>query len=146
MEIAFAYGARLNEKSGNLRANGLADIVTKYPSHGFVIDRKEARSIFIDVQEPPGVLLQISEALHSQMDAGIDSASPSVAYIPPAASPGADHDTAQQPDHPEGSNPPSGHPISGGGAAEHESSDVPAANDPIPEVAAIATAAGEGPV
>lgn len=145
MEIAFAYGARLNEKSSNLRATGLADIVTKYPSHGFVIDRKEARSIFIDVQEPTGVLSQISEALHSQMDAGIDSASPSVAYIPPVVPPGANHDTAQQPNHPEGSDSPSEHPIGGSGAAEHESTNLPAANEPITEVAANSVA-GEGSV
>lgn len=145
MEIAFAYGARLNERSNNLRANGLADIVTKYPSHGFVIDRKEARSIFIDVQEPPGVLSQLSEALHSQMDAGIESASPSVAYFPPAASPGAVHDTAQQSNDPEGGSPTGEPSISGGGTTEHEPPGMPAANEPIPEVAS-APASHEGSI
>jgi len=145
MEIAFAYGARLNEKSNNLRANGLADIVTKYPSHGFVIDRKEARSIFIDVQEPAGVLSQLNEALHSQMDAGIDSASPSVASFPLAPPSGAVHDTAQQPNDSEGGDSPSEPPIDGGGSTEHEPTDLPAANEPLPE-AITASASHQGPL
>lgn len=48
-EIAFAYGSRLNEKSNNLREGGMTKLVSGYPSHGFVIDRKkEAKSIFIN--------------------------------------------------------------------------------------------------
>ncbi|PKD78749.1 SppA protein, partial [Escherichia coli] len=57
-DIAFAYGQRLNEKSRNLRSGGLEKLVVSYPSHGFVIDRKEARSIFIQVDKPAGMLLQ----------------------------------------------------------------------------------------
>lgn len=65
-EIAFAYGNRLNAKSLNLRADGIAKLVSGYPSHGFVIDRKEAKTIFTDVRRPDGVLSQISEALRAQ--------------------------------------------------------------------------------
>ncbi|MCT6721602.1 SDH family Clp fold serine proteinase [Acidovorax sp. K2F] len=68
MEIAFAYGALLNEKSGNLRANGLEKLVTGYPAHAFVIDRKEAKSIFIDVEKPVGPLLELCTALYASME------------------------------------------------------------------------------
>lgn len=78
MEIAFAYGARLDEKSNNLRANGLAMLVTGYPSHGFVIDRKEAKKIFIDVQKPIGVALQISKALHAGLGKNTYNSTPEV--------------------------------------------------------------------
>ncbi len=78
MEIAFAYGARLNEKSNNLKARGLELLVTGYPSHGFVIDRKEARSIFVDVEKPVGVVLQLSKALHSEMEKNTYSNTPAV--------------------------------------------------------------------
>lgn len=80
-EIAFEYGNRLNEKSGNLRAMGLARLVTGYPSHSFVIDRKEARQIFIRVERPGGLLAQASIALRAEMEKNIDSATPSVQLL-----------------------------------------------------------------
>lgn len=80
-EIAFAYGQRLNEKSNNLRANGLARLVTGYPSHGFVIDRKEARTIFITVHQPKGLLSEWSKALHAQMEKNTYSTSPEVHLV-----------------------------------------------------------------
>lgn len=49
--IAFSYGSRLNEKSNILHEDGLSRLVLHYPSHGFVIDRKEARSIFTRVSD-----------------------------------------------------------------------------------------------
>jgi Serine dehydrogenase proteinase len=78
VEIAFAYGSRLNEKSNNLRATGLQQLVTGYPSHSFVIDRKEARNIFTDVQRPTGVASQLSQALYAQMQKNTYSAVPEV--------------------------------------------------------------------
>lgn len=47
--IAYGYGNRLNEKSGILFPDSLSKLVLEYPSHGFVIDRKEARAIFARV-------------------------------------------------------------------------------------------------
>lgn len=78
MEIAFAYGNRLNDKSGNLKAGGLSQLVTGYPSHGFVIDRKEARTIFVEVEKPEGVLLELSKGLKAQMLPNIYSTTPEV--------------------------------------------------------------------
>lgn len=78
IEIAFAYGARLNEKSNNLRADGLKQLVTGYPSHGFVIDRKEARTIFIRVEKPEGIVLELSKALFSTMERNTNGRVPDV--------------------------------------------------------------------
>lgn len=78
-EIAFAYGSRLNDKSNNLRPNGLQTLVTGYPSHGFVIDRKEARTIFVDVQKPHGIAAQLSKALHAGLVKNTGSSNPEVA-------------------------------------------------------------------
>lgn len=80
-EIAFAYGNRLNENSKNLKTDGLTKLVTGYPSHGFVIDRKEAKTLFIDVQQPAGVLLQFSDGLRASMEADIDSRAPKVNIV-----------------------------------------------------------------
>jgi hypothetical protein len=88
-EIAFAYGARLNERSGNLRANGLDQLVAGYPSHGFVIDRKEAKSIFINVSKPEGLLGQFSTALYSSSKSQAFADIPQVSLYAPTAGPGA---------------------------------------------------------
>jgi hypothetical protein len=81
-EIAFEYGNRLNDKSGNLRSIGLAKLVTGYPSHNFVIDRKEAKVIFTRVERPAGMLAALSQAMHDQMHNSINGAFPTVHLYP----------------------------------------------------------------
>jgi Serine dehydrogenase proteinase len=45
--ITLQYGIRLNAHSNNLRGgDALSRLVTGYPAHGFVIDRKEAKELF----------------------------------------------------------------------------------------------------
>lgn len=60
--IAYAYGERLAHKSGNLKPDGLAKLLYGYPSHSFVIDRKEARDIFDDVDMPSTQMLEAFES------------------------------------------------------------------------------------
>lgn len=133
-EIAFAYGNRLNEKSGNLRMDGLAALVTSYPSHGFVIDRKEARNIFIKVHKPVGVLSELSQALHGEMEKNTNSVAPSVrVFTLPNFSQGADHEDTSSP-----GSCPEGHPagvpeVSGDKQADPEQGTaVPAAQESSP--------------
>lgn len=52
IKIAQEYGQRLNDRSNALRNGALRKIVAGYPSHGFVIDRKEAADLFKSVQHP----------------------------------------------------------------------------------------------
>ncbi|KVX03999.1 hypothetical protein ASL22_08465 [Alcaligenes faecalis] len=52
LQIAFDYGSRLDERFRNLRANALQRLVNAYPSHSFVIDRKEAKTLFKRVRRP----------------------------------------------------------------------------------------------
>ena len=56
MLIGYDYGERLNNKFKNLKAGALQKLTTGYPSHSFVIDRKEARDLFKDVDRPPAWL------------------------------------------------------------------------------------------
>ncbi len=79
--IAFSYGKRLEEKSNNLRANGLERLVLSYPSHGFVIDRKEARTIFEKVEDAKGILYQKIASLFDAFKIGCVGRSPSVQVI-----------------------------------------------------------------
>lgn len=44
--VAEDYGRRLNVYGRNLKPNALAALIHSYPSHSFVIDRKEAKELF----------------------------------------------------------------------------------------------------
>jgi len=46
MEIALAYGTRLNKVSQNLKQKALAKLISGYPSHSFVILHDEADDLF----------------------------------------------------------------------------------------------------
>lgn len=52
INIAVAYGERLNECSKNLKGNALQRLVADYPCHDFAIDRREARGLFEKVYAP----------------------------------------------------------------------------------------------
>ena len=51
MEIGRRYAERLSEVSGSLHPDALDKLVNNYPSHGFVIDRKEAEELFLNIRE-----------------------------------------------------------------------------------------------
>lgn len=46
IQIAKEYGERLDEYATNLKPGALEKMVADYPSHSFVIDRKEAKKLF----------------------------------------------------------------------------------------------------
>lgn len=52
IQIAHEYGQRLNAYSQNLKDGSLKKLVAGYPSHSFVIDRKEAKELFTKVLPP----------------------------------------------------------------------------------------------
>lgn len=61
LQIANHYGNRLAEKSKNLREGALEKLINNYPTHGFVIDRAEAKELFNNVQRPSEAEAKISE-------------------------------------------------------------------------------------
>jgi hypothetical protein len=52
MKIAQKYGELLQQKSLNFDADALTALAREYPSHGFIIDRAEARRLFKNVRGP----------------------------------------------------------------------------------------------
>jgi len=58
LRIAKEYGERL--KTDNVYDGAIDQLLVKYPSHGFVIDRKEARNLFKNVSEPKDDLQEIA--------------------------------------------------------------------------------------
>lgn len=52
LNVAKYYGRRLAATSGNLREDALEQLLVGYPSHGYVIDREEARKLFVSIRQP----------------------------------------------------------------------------------------------
>lgn len=72
MTIAKAYGERLQIKGKNFRLDKLQALVESYPSHGFVIDIREAETLFENVRpcnENEQELLVALEATGEEPDA-----------------------------------------------------------------------------
>ena len=66
MSIAGHYGRRLLGYSKNINPQALEFIMSEYPSHGFVIDRREAANLFEMVRGPNPSEIQLSEQLGDQ--------------------------------------------------------------------------------
>ncbi|MDH0866780.1 hypothetical protein [Mitsuaria sp. GD03876] len=60
MTLAVAYGERLAFKGQNIASAALLQLVYGYPSHSFVIDRKEAQRLFFDVRAPEDAIAEIA--------------------------------------------------------------------------------------
>lgn len=63
IKIAQEYGQRLNEVGKNLKKEALEKMVAEYPSHSFVIDRKEARNLFTSVAPMTSAEAQMTDTL-----------------------------------------------------------------------------------
>lgn len=63
MRIAHTYGQRLAVLSQNLKPTTLTTLAEKYPSHSFVIDRREAAGLFKNVRDANSVEKELVKAL-----------------------------------------------------------------------------------
>lgn len=63
IKIAQEYGVRLAKVGKNLKDGALDKLVVDYPSHSFVIDRKEARELFTSVEPMTTTEAQMVDAL-----------------------------------------------------------------------------------
>ena len=70
--IAHAYGERLNKYDKNLSNGALGKLVSDYPSHGFVIDRKEARELFRCVRAPTDEEAKLVASLYNAKNTELD--------------------------------------------------------------------------
>ncbi len=59
MTVGFEYGSRLNKTMKSLKEGALEKLLTSYPSHSFVIDRKEASTLFNNVSAPANTTLDL---------------------------------------------------------------------------------------
>jgi hypothetical protein len=65
MAVAKEYGTRLLQKGKNMAQDDLEDLISGYPSHGFVIDRIEAVDMFERVRESTVAEQKLADLLGS---------------------------------------------------------------------------------
>ncbi|MER8503260.1 hypothetical protein [Mesorhizobium sp. M0204] len=63
LNVAFEYGVRLVQTSGNASGQSVFKLVYGYPSHDFIIDVEEASNLFDAVRFPSEALYQITGLL-----------------------------------------------------------------------------------
>ena len=61
LKIASEYGDRL--KTENVKDGSLTQLLVGYPSHGFIIDRREAETLFQNIKKPDDKLEALAECL-----------------------------------------------------------------------------------
>ncbi|ARV19169.1 hypothetical protein AEP_02242 [Curvibacter sp. AEP1-3] len=81
LNVANEYGKRLNVRGKNLKQNALQRLGVAYPSHGFVIDRREAERLFTHVRTPSD--LEIELAAGVGVYASIPCDTPLVQFLNP---------------------------------------------------------------
>jgi hypothetical protein len=79
IQIAQDYGTRL--ASSNVKDGTVEHLIHHYPSHGFVIDRSEARELFKEVRAPTVAEAKLTEVVKPWVDAGIDGDEPVVVFL-----------------------------------------------------------------
>lgn len=94
--IAFEYGRRLAEKSDNLKDGALAKLISAYPAHSFVIDRKEAKILFKNVSKPSIDELQLLDWIDETANEHLPSNKPIVCF--PLNLPGTDQQSVNNSD------------------------------------------------
>lgn len=94
--IADEYGKRLNNYGVNLKAGALDRLIHKYPSHNFVIDRKEAKELFERVGPLTPAEVDFCDAVWHHLDQQSNFA---LAILPPPPAPAPVIQQAPVPPH-----------------------------------------------
>lgn len=71
VRIAIEYGERIGKD--NIKADSLSKLVAGYPDHAFVIDRAEAKDLFVNVREPTEAEFKLDNLLRSVVRGALSS-------------------------------------------------------------------------
>lgn len=95
--IALQYGKRLAAKTHSISQDSLLKLITGYPSHGFVIDRGEAKELFNNVCTPTKNEEEFCATLRQR---GLNPPLVDFTEVPPKDSEQSHHeqDSSQQPE------------------------------------------------
>ena len=79
VKIAYEYGERL--ATSNVKDKIIEQIITGYPSHEFVIDRREARELFENIAKPSDDLESIANTLSSEVNKVVWGNEPLIRFL-----------------------------------------------------------------
>lgn len=109
LRVSSDYGERISSR--NVKAGGLARLLAKYPTHGFIIDKIEAKEIFETVDDPTAEMEQYVQSTE-YLDDYVYGDTPLATYAstePAAVQPidvaGGPHQSATPADGPARANP-----------------------------------------
>ena len=83
LKISSDYTERLTDTTlvPNLKPTAAESLLGNYPSHGFVIDRKEAKGLFRRVEEPDDQLIEIAVAAEKLIPYSLVRLNPYASFI-----------------------------------------------------------------
>ena len=81
LTIARNYGRRLSTDSKNWTEDSLDRLLSGYPSHGFVIDRQEADTLFHNVREPQGDEIVLANMMGDDCRVPINQGLPMIEFL-----------------------------------------------------------------
>lgn len=87
LRVSAEYGERLGQE--NLTDGALERLLAKYPTHGVVIDRREADEIFKEIKDPPEDVLELAEFCRRIGDIYLDGERSYFYYLNPEPPPPA---------------------------------------------------------
>lgn len=67
LDIATAYGERLSDYGKNVRPGTIQKLVEGYPSHDFIIDKKEAETLFYNVDNLDDEMINLLRSLGEEI-------------------------------------------------------------------------------
>ena len=79
VQIAADYGKRLEKN--NLKDDSIARLISDYPSHSFVIDRKEAKELFRNVREPTPEEFEITTHMEPLVAHSVNDDKPFIFFL-----------------------------------------------------------------
>lgn len=138
VRIALDYGQRLTAgQRTNVKNNTLAKLVSGYPSHGFVIDRAEAKELFHRVRVPTVEETALAEAISHLTRWPVNSDSPTIAFLGKAqGQPAQVEQASEQATAGTGGTGPAGEVAPADGGAAAGEAGAPAASPTEPTAAA----------
>ena len=80
MLVSREYATRLARVS-SIRSDSVDKLITTYPSHGFVIDRLEARSLFADVRGPTECETELAQQLEAIAETALWAETPIIVHM-----------------------------------------------------------------
>jgi len=63
LQLGKEYAIRLNYKPRNLKSGAIERLVNAFPSHTFIINRKEAEGLFEDIHQPETIEIDLIDSL-----------------------------------------------------------------------------------